>query len=124
MRVLKFGGSSLASAERFRQVADIIKDKSKSSKVAVVVSAPQGVTNHLVAMAENISDEAKLVTDLGHFNRAITTIIDDLSASITNFNNQHCKQALTNYEQQLERYMQGATLLTYCPAHIRARIII
>ena len=123
MRVLKFGGSSLASAERFRQVADIIKDKSKSSKVAVVVSAPQGVTNHLVAMAENISDEAKLVTDLGHFNRAITTIIDDLSASITNFNNQHCKQALTNYEQQLERYMQGATLLTYCPAHIRARII-
>ena len=83
MRILKFGGSSLASAERFRQVADIIRDKSESSKVAVVVSAPQGVTNHLVAMAENISDEAKLVTDLGHFKRAITAIIDDLSASIS-----------------------------------------
>lgn len=123
MRVLKFGGSSLASAERFRQVADIIKDKSESSSLAVVVSAPQGVTNHLVAMAENISDEAKLVTDLGHFKRAITTIIDDLSASISNFNHQHCEQALTNYEHQLERFMQGATLLTYCPDHIRARII-
>ena len=123
MRVLKFGGSSLASAERFRQVADIIKDKSQSSKVAVVVSAPQGVTNHLVAMAENISDEAKLVTDLGHFKRAISTIIDDLSASLTEFNSQHCEQALTNYEQQLQRYMQGATMLTYCPDHIRARVI-
>jgi len=123
MRILKFGGSSLASAERFRQVADIISDIIKSSKVAVVVSAPQGVTNHLVAMAENVSDEAKLVTDLGHFKRAITTIIDDLSASIPNFNNQHCEQALTNYEHQLSRYMQGATLLTYCPDHIRARII-
>ncbi|MBL4764895.1 MAG: bifunctional aspartate kinase/homoserine dehydrogenase I [Colwellia sp.] len=123
MRVLKFGGSSLASAERFRQVADIIKDKSQSSKVAVVVSAPQGVTNHLVAMAENISDEAKMVTDLNHFKRAITTIIDDLSASLANFNSQHCEQALTNYEQQLQRYMQGTTMLSYCPEHIRARII-
>jgi len=123
MRVLKFGGSSLASAERFRQVADIIKDKSQSSDVAVVVSAPQGVTNHLVAMAENISDEAKLSTDLGHFKRAITTIIDDLSASLSNFNSQHCEQALTNYEQQLQRFMQGATMLTYCPEHIRARVI-
>ncbi|TPH15034.1 bifunctional aspartate kinase/homoserine dehydrogenase I [Litorilituus lipolyticus] len=123
MRVLKFGGSSLASAERFRQVANIIMDKGQTSNLAVVVSAPQGVTNHLVAMAENISDEAKLVTDLGHFKRAITTIIDDLSASITSFNHQHCEQALTNYEHQLERYMQGATMLSYCPDHIRARII-
>ncbi|MGL1958572.1 MAG: bifunctional aspartate kinase/homoserine dehydrogenase I [Colwellia sp.] len=123
MRVLKFGGSSLASAERFRQVAEIIKDKSQSSKVAIVVSAPQGVTNHLVAMAENISDGAKLATDLGHFKRAITAIIEDLSASLENFNSQHCEQALTNYEHQLERFMQGATLLSYCPDHIRARII-
>jgi aspartokinase/homoserine dehydrogenase 1 len=123
MRVLKFGGSSLASAERFRQVAEIIKDKSQESKVAVVVSAPQGVTNHLVAMAENIRDEAKLVTDLGHFKRAITTIIDELSANVSNFNHQHCEQALVNYEQQLSRYMQGATMLSYCPDHIRARII-
>jgi len=123
MRVLKFGGSSLASAERFRQVADIIKDKSQSSDVAVVVSAPQGVTNHLVAMAENITDEAKLNTDLSHFKRAITTIIDDLSASLPDFNNHHCEQALTNYEHQLQRFMQGATMLTYCPDHIRARVI-
>lgn len=123
MRVLKFGGSSLASAERFRQVADIIQNKSQSSKVAVVVSAPQGVTNHLVAMAENISDEAKLITDLGHFKRAISTIIEDLSASISKFNAHHCEQALINYEHQLQRYMQGATMLTYCPDHIRARII-
>jgi len=123
MRVLKFGGSSLASAERFRQVADIIKDTSQSSKVAIVVSAPQGVTNHLVAMAENTNDQVKLTTDLGHFKRAITTIIDDLSASIPEFNSQHCEQALTNYEHQLERFMQGANMLSYCPDHIRAHII-
>ena len=123
MRVLKFGGSSLASAERFRQVANIIKNQSEVSNIAVVVSAPQGVTNHLVAMAENINDEQKLETDLGHFKRAITTIIDELSSSLDQFNSQLCLQALTNNEHQLKRYMQGAVLLTYCPEHIRARII-
>ena len=123
MRVLKFGGSSLASAERFCQVAEIISTQSQASNLAVVVSAPQGVTNHLVAMAENINDEKKLETDLGHFKRAITTIIDELSGSVENFNSQLCLQALANNEHQLKRYMQGAVLLTYCPDHIRARII-
>ncbi|WP_281555926.1 bifunctional aspartate kinase/homoserine dehydrogenase I [Thalassomonas sp. RHCl1] len=123
MRVLKFGGSSLATAERFKQVAQIIKDKSQSSSVAVVVSAPQGVTNHLVAMAENISDEDKLSTDLQLFKTAIDTIIDDLSASLDGFNRQHAEQALANCEHQLSRYMQGATMLSFCPEHIRARII-
>ncbi len=123
MRVLKFGGSSLASAERFLQVAKIIKNQSESSAVAVVVSAPQGVTNHLVAMAENISDDEKLLTDLGHFKVAIENIIGDLSASLANFNRQHAEQALANWEHQLSRYMHGATMLSFCPEHIRARII-
>jgi aspartokinase/homoserine dehydrogenase 1 len=123
MRVLKFGGSSLASAERFLTVATIIKEQSLTTPVAIVVSAPQGVTNHLVAMAENISDEEKLQTDLGHFKHAISTIIDDLSASEPAFNSQHVEQVLAQCEHQLARYMQGATMLSFCPEHIRARII-
>ncbi len=123
MRVLKFGGSSLATAERFLQVATIIKETSQSTPIAVVVSAPQGVTNHLVAMAENISDEKKLQSDLGHFKHAIDTIITDLSASSSTFNRQHAEQVLAHCEQQLSRYMQGATMLSFCPDHIRARIV-
>ncbi|GAA6204173.1 bifunctional aspartate kinase/homoserine dehydrogenase I [Thalassotalea sp. SU-HH00458] len=123
MRVLKFGGSSLASAERFVQVANIIKNQSMSSAVGVVVSAPQGVTNHLVAMAENISDEIKLQNDLQHFRHAIETIIDDLAASLNNFDVQHAEQVLANWEHQLSRYLQGATMLSYCPDHIRSIII-
>ncbi|NMP32147.1 bifunctional aspartate kinase/homoserine dehydrogenase I [Thalassotalea sp. M1531] len=123
MRVLKFGGSSLASAERFKAVADIIEDKAKSSKVAVVVSAPQGVTNHLVAMAENIGDEDKMQQDLRHFKQAIETIVADLAASISSFDTIHAEQTLTQWEHQLERFMQGAHLLEYCPDHVRAKII-
>ncbi|GHF84054.1 bifunctional aspartate kinase/homoserine dehydrogenase I [Thalassotalea marina] len=123
MRVLKFGGSSLASAEKFLQVANIIKSKMNQSELAIVVSAPQGVTNHLVAMAENISDEQLLQTDLKHFHLAIETIVADLSASLDSFNSTHVEQTLAHWENQLSRYLQGAVMLSFCPDHIRAIII-
>ncbi len=123
MRVLKFGGSSLATGQRFIDVAKIIKNKTQSSRLAVVVSAPQGVTNHLLAMAENTSDEEKLQSDLLHFKHSIETIINDLSATLPGFCPQHSEQILANWEQQLSRYLQGATLLSFCPEHVRARII-
>jgi len=123
MRVLKFGGSSLASAERFRQVADIVYQASENSSLAVVVSAPQGVTNHLVAMAENITDEAKLQQDLAHFMSAIENIISELEQSVVGFKANDVTASLAHWREQLSRYLHGANMLTYCPDHIRAIII-
>ncbi len=123
MRVLKFGGSSLASAKRFTEVANIIVDKSQSSNVAVVVSAPQGVTNHLVAMADNISNENQMVEDLRQFKHAIQTIIDNLTEIQSGFEPTHCEAELAKWEAQLNRFMHGANLLSFCPEHVRAQII-
>ena len=123
MRVLKFGGSSLATAKRFTEVANIIVDKSQSSNVAVVVSAPQGVTNHLVAMADNISNETQMVNDLGQFKHAIQTIIDELAVQLPSFDRNNSETELTMWEAQLNRYMHGANLLSFCPEHVRALII-
>ncbi|MDG5798813.1 bifunctional aspartate kinase/homoserine dehydrogenase I [Marinilabiliaceae bacterium ANBcel2] len=50
MRVLKFGGSSVGSAEAIQQVKDIIG--SSEEKVVVVVSALSGVTDKLISTAE------------------------------------------------------------------------
>lgn len=41
MRVLKFGGSSLADPERFLRAADIIANNAQQEEVAVVLSAPE-----------------------------------------------------------------------------------
>ena len=51
MRVLKFGGSSLASPERIRDVARIVLDQARTEPIIVVVSAFQGVTNQLLDAA-------------------------------------------------------------------------
>lgn len=51
MKVLKFGGSSVATAERIRRVASIVAVARRDGEVAVVVSALGGVTDVLVEAA-------------------------------------------------------------------------
>lgn len=49
--VLKFGGSSVANAERFLQAASIVQQAVTHEKVAVVVSAMRGTTDQLYSVA-------------------------------------------------------------------------
>ena len=51
MKVLKFGGSSLATARRVREVGHIVLSEARRGPVIVVVSAFQGVTNDLLECA-------------------------------------------------------------------------
>ncbi len=48
MHVLKFGGSSMGTAESISSVLSIVKKRAETSSVAVVVSAMKGVTDQLV----------------------------------------------------------------------------
>ena len=53
--VQKFGGTSVGSIERIRQVADkVAKFRAEGHDVVVVVSAMSGETNRLIALAEEI----------------------------------------------------------------------
>ena len=51
MRILKFGGSSLATPERIRQAGQIVFRTADEEDIIVVVSAFQGITNQLLACA-------------------------------------------------------------------------
>src|SRR5690348_17710744 len=48
MKVLKFGGSSVGSADAIRQVVEIISREKQGSQCAVVLSAMQGTTDELI----------------------------------------------------------------------------
>ena len=69
MYVLKFGGSSVANAERIKGVAEIVVSaKKKHKQVAVVISVLGGVTDELIALTngalqgeENIKETFKKV---------------------------------------------------------------
>lgn len=57
MNVLKFGGSSVASPESIKLVAEIVQKNIKESETIAVFSAFGGVTNDLLEMAELASRE-------------------------------------------------------------------
>jgi len=50
--VMKFGGTSVADAERMRRCARIVKDQAAGHRVVAIVSALDGVTEELLALAE------------------------------------------------------------------------
>lgn len=56
MQVLKFGGSSVASAENINKVVTIVKQKQAAIKTAVVVSALGGITDLLLKSAQQAAD--------------------------------------------------------------------
>lgn len=72
MRVLKFGGTSLADPERFIQAADIIEKAHLKDQAAGVLSAPAKITNHLVAIVdkaiigESFESNLKEATEIFH----------------------------------------------------------
>jgi len=57
MKVLKFGGTSVANAQNILQVEHIIQKESLKSRIVVVVSALHGVTDQLIKAAESASEK-------------------------------------------------------------------
>jgi aspartokinase/homoserine dehydrogenase 1 len=52
MKVLKFGGSSVANPERIKNVIDIVVEKKKNNgDIAVIFSAFHGITDSLIKMS-------------------------------------------------------------------------
>jgi bifunctional aspartokinase / homoserine dehydrogenase 1 len=58
MIVVKFGGSSLASAERMYAAARIVAQRAQSEPVVCIVSAMAGVTDRLLTIARLAADTA------------------------------------------------------------------
>jgi aspartate kinase len=68
--VMKFGGTSVGSAERIAQAADLaVKSAQAGRRVVVVTSAMSGVTNKLIAAAENAAK--------GHWQKAVADSVYD-----------------------------------------------
>ncbi len=78
MRVLKFGGSSLADADRFSRAADIIANNARQSEVSVVLSAPGKVTNKLVSVIDSTVAKGEAELQLADLENVFQTLFTDL----------------------------------------------
>ncbi len=77
MKILKFGGSSVANAENIRKVIRIISQSSKKIKdLIIVVSALGGVTDNLIKIASLASEKN------GKYKELLEDVIDQHNRTI------------------------------------------
>ena len=67
----KFGGSSLLGAERMLRAARLVREAAEESRVAVVVSAMKGVTDHLLSV-----EKALAAGRLAHARREAEVVLE------------------------------------------------
>ena len=114
MKVLKFGGSSVADGERIAAVTEIIAQAAGKERVAVVLSAMKGITDRLIAaarLAEQGSDDLAPALDAireQHF-EAVRRLFDptDQSTALT---------PLAVMCNELEEILHGVQLVRECSA--------
>jgi aspartokinase/homoserine dehydrogenase 1 len=85
--VHKFGGTSVANADRYRAAAEIVLSRASDERVAIVVSAMSGVTNDLIQAVELAVSRDNSYTDkLRELQKRHLETIDQLSLPSTQTN--------------------------------------
>lgn len=114
MRVLKFGGSSLADADRFSRAADIIANNAQQGPVSVVLSAPGKVTNKLVSVIENSIQFGEADVQLADLEAVFNELLAGLREVEPGFDKEALDAKLASSLGQLKQYVHGIKLLGLC----------
>ncbi|MBK4764767.1 MAG: bifunctional aspartate kinase/homoserine dehydrogenase I [Pantoea sp. Brub] len=123
MRVLKFGGTSVSNAKRFITAANIIESNKNDEQIAIVLSAPANVTNHLVQMINDATENkflSKTTNDVEQiFFSLLKNILDQNEPINIEYIKKHLNYEFTNLKYQLYRI----SLLKHCSDNIYASVI-
>ena len=105
MKVLKFGGTSVGSAENIKKIKKIVQDQ--NDDVIVVVSALGGITDKILVAAINAS------SGVGDFHSELTEIKNKHNEVIRElFNgNDSIKKIVEDLLDELEQILTGITLV-------------
>ncbi|MGR5067862.1 bifunctional aspartate kinase/homoserine dehydrogenase I [Vibrio alfacsensis] len=123
MRVLKFGGSSLADAERFLRAADIIANNAQQEEVAVVLSAPGKTTNKLVAVIEGALRNGEAELQINELEESFKTLLAQIQTELPGIDAAAYDNQVKTSLSQLRQFVHGINLLGMCPNNVNARII-
>ncbi|MBC8944942.1 bifunctional aspartate kinase/homoserine dehydrogenase I [Xenorhabdus indica] len=123
MRVLKFGGTSVANYQRVLCVADIAESELSLGQVALVLSAPAKITNHLVAMITKTVAGQDIVSNMSDTTQIFTDLLSGLKEHQPNFDYELLKGVIARELANLKQSLHGISLLKQCPDSINAALI-
>ena len=118
MRILKFGGSSVAKAESLKKVKQIVSRIDKNEPAIIVVSALGGVTDQLANSLYQASfqDQAYKLTVESLYNRHIS-LSQELSL------NEDIQSWLKGKFEGLSNLLEGVFILQDVPEKIKCRVL-
>ncbi len=119
MKVVKFGGSSLADEQRFQTVANIIAGQARTTTITAVLSAPKTVTNQLVDLCDVAESGAEFETKLVTLKSHLLSIVKASAIQ----ESQKLEQKVEEMVAELASKLTGIQLLGYCPDHVKAFVI-
>ena len=106
MKILKFGGTSVGSAENIKRISEIVLNQ--QDKIIVVVSALGGVTDLLVGVARKAASGIKINSELLAIRARHEEIIEEL------FGTENALKTIDSLKplfDELEKIVQGVTLI-------------
>ncbi|HLP30575.1 MAG TPA: hypothetical protein VK150_04380, partial [Geothrix sp.] len=120
IRVMKFGGTSLADADRFRDVAGLVAEARKTHRVCVVASAMAGITN-LLLHGGRVPDRAGADRLLDAFRERHAQVVADLAAEL-GAGAAEVQETLASLEALGRRLLHGMALLEEGPPSVLAQV--
>ncbi|VFP78115.1 Bifunctional aspartokinase/homoserine dehydrogenase 1 [Buchnera aphidicola (Cinara cuneomaculata)] len=124
MKTLKFGGTSLANANKFIQVSSIILNQVKNDQIAVVLSAPANITNQLEKIIQKYTFNHIVPIEIFiNIKKFFLQLIDDINIIHDKYPINKIKKKITLKFKQLNNLLDHIQTLNYCPDKIYAQII-
>jgi aspartokinase/homoserine dehydrogenase 1 len=117
---MKFGGTSLAEADRFRDVAGLVAEARKTHRVCVVASAMAGITN-LLLHGGRVPDRGGADRLLDEFRERHARVVADLAAEL-GAGAAGVQETLTALEALGRRLLHGMALLEEGPPSVLAQV--
>lgn len=123
MKVMKFGGSSLADAQRYMGVMEISMDTHQTDGAAVVLSAPKGVTNALSLLCEEAAQSKDFGELFAKLEMTLHSIATELHKHFPGFDIEQVSAFIDERLTSLAAQLEGVRLLGMAPPAVTAGIL-
>ncbi len=121
-RVMKFGGTSVADADRLRTVADLAAAALAESRVCLVASAASGITDLLLRAARTAETGGDPGPDVEAFRARHAAILEDLAPGFEAGVQARAAAGLQALGDEFAKLASGVGLLLECPPSVRAHL--
>ena len=119
LKILKFGGSSIADVKRIKNVAAIIQQQRQDSELAIIISALGGVTNRLIILAETAARGEMFDSPFQKVVKHHSQVIDKLFP----LNDQGIRCQLDDYFDELKSDLSLLSEKNQLPAQAQDKIL-